>query len=98
MIYTQLCNFMLFLFNCLHTKLFNQPFDIMVKVFVNDSGDRRSIPGRVIPKTQKIVFDASLLNTLHYKICGKWSTAGKDIVPSLYFGVVALDERAFGLP
>ena len=27
-----------------------------------------SIPGRVIPKTQKIVFDASLLNTQHYKV------------------------------
>ena len=27
-----------------------------------------SIPGRVIPKTQKIVLDASLLNTQHYKV------------------------------
>ena len=25
-------------------------------------------PGRVIPKTQKIVLDASLLNTQHYKV------------------------------
>ena len=25
------------------------------------------IPGRVIPKTQKVVLDAALLNTQHYK-------------------------------
>ena len=35
----------------------------MVRVFDNDPGDLGSIPGRVIPKTQKIVLDASLLNT-----------------------------------
>ena len=27
-----------------------------------------SIPGRVIPKTQKMVLDATLLNTQHYKL------------------------------
>ena len=31
-------------------------------------GDRGSIPGRVIPETQKIVFDAALLSTQPYKI------------------------------
>ena len=36
---------------------------IMVRVFANGSGDRGSIPGRVILKTQKMVFDAALLNT-----------------------------------
>ena len=40
----------------------------MVKVFVNGSGDLSSIPGRVIPKTKKMVLDATLLNTQHYKI------------------------------
>ena len=34
----------------------------------NGSGDLGSIPGRVIPKTQKMVLDASLLNTQHYKV------------------------------
>ena len=29
----------------------------------NGPGDRGSIPGRVIPKTQKMVLDASLLNS-----------------------------------
>ena len=32
------------------------------------SGDRVSIHGRIIPKTQKMVLDASLLNTQHYKV------------------------------
>ena len=40
----------------------------MVKVFANGSGDQGSIPGRVIPKTQKMVLDTSLLNTQHYKV------------------------------
>ena len=31
-------------------------------------GDLGSIPGRVILKTQKIVLDATLLNTQHYKV------------------------------
>ena len=35
------------------------------EVFTNGSGDLSSIPGRVIPKTQKMVLDASLLNTRH---------------------------------
>ena len=39
----------------------------MVRVFANDPGDMGSILSRVIPKTQKIVLDASLLNTQHYK-------------------------------
>ena len=39
-----------------------------VRVFANGPGDQGSIPGRVIPKTQKMVLDASLLNTRHYKV------------------------------
>ena len=38
----------------------------MSRVFANGLG--RSIPGRVIPKTQKMVLDAALLNTQHYKV------------------------------
>ena len=33
------------------------------RVFANDPGYRGSFPGRVIPKTQKMVLDISLLNT-----------------------------------
>ena len=55
----------------------------MSRVFANGPGDQSSIPGRVIPKTRKMVLDANLLNTQHYKvgIKGKleqsweWSTA-----------------------
>ena len=41
---------------------------MMVRVFANDPGDLCSVLGRVIPKTQKMVLEATLLNTLHYKI------------------------------
>ena len=41
---------------------------IMVRMFANGLGDQGSIPGRVIPKTQKMVLDASLLNTQHFKV------------------------------
>ena len=36
-------------------------------MFDNGPGDRRSVPSRVIPKTQKRVLDTSLLHTHHYK-------------------------------
>ena len=53
---------------------FSKTFDsaeyisIMVRVFANGPGDLGSIPGRVIPKTFKMVLDTSLLNTQHYKV------------------------------
>ena len=40
----------------------------MSRVFANGLGDQGSIPGRVIPKTQKMVPDATFLNTQHYKV------------------------------
>ena len=40
----------------------------MVWVFANGPRDLGSILGGVIPKTQNIVLDASLLNTQHYKV------------------------------
>ena len=47
-------------------------FKIVVLIlFVNKyhyQRDRGSIPGRVIPKTQKMVLNATLLNTQHYKV------------------------------
>ena len=42
--------------------------DLMITVSANGLGDRDSIPGRVIPKTQKMVLDVALLNTQHYKV------------------------------
>ena len=41
-----------------------------------------SIPGQVIPKTQKIVLEASLVNTQHYKVWIKGSNTGKGVGPS----------------
>ena len=38
------------------------------RVFTNGLGNEGSIPGQVIPKTQKMVLDAALLNTQHYKV------------------------------
>ena len=45
--------------------------DYIRRVFANGLGDLSSIPRRVIPKTQKMVLDASLFNTQHYKVCIK---------------------------
>ena len=46
----------------------NRPIGLMSRVFANAPGDRRSIPGEVIPKTQKLVLHAALLSTQHYKV------------------------------
>ena len=72
----------------------------MVIVFANGPGDRDSIPGWVMPKTQKVVLDASLINTQHYKvqIKSKWSYTGKGERLLQYLGVLAIEKGAFGLP
>ena len=41
---------------------------MMLRVLANDPGHLGSIPGRVIPKTKKILLDASLLNIHPYKV------------------------------
>ena len=38
------------------------------RLFVNGPGDQGSIPGRIIPKTLKMVHDTSLLNLQQYKV------------------------------
>ena len=40
----------------------------MSRMFANSLEDWGSIPDRVIPKTQKMVLDATLINTQHYKL------------------------------
>ena len=57
---------------------------LVVRVFANGPGDLGSVPGRVIPKTQKMVLDASLLNTQHYKvrIKGKVEQSREGVAPS----------------
>ena len=57
--------FSIFCWICFH---YLPDIGLAVRVFANGPGDLGSIPGRVIPKTQKMVLDASLLNTQHYKV------------------------------
>ena len=57
----------------------------MSRVFTNSLGDQGSVSGQVIPNTQKMLLDATLLNTQHYKVRIK----GK---------LVAIEKGAFGSP
>ena len=69
-------------------------------VFANGLGDQSSILGRIIPKTQKMVLDSSLLSKQSYKIRIKgkveqsreWSSALS------YHRVAAIEKGAFGSP
>ena len=63
-------------------------------------GDQGSIPGRVIPKTQKMVLDAALLSTQHYKvrIKGKVEQSREWSSTPLHLGVVAIEKGAFESP
>ena len=45
--------------------LIQEELDKYIFASINGPG---SVPGRVILKTQKMVLDASLLNTQHYKV------------------------------
>ena len=67
-------------------------------MFTNGPGGRGSILSRVIPKRPKIVLDAALLNTQHYKLLIKVSGAiqGMKQHPPLNLGVVVIEKRAFG--
>ena len=55
-------------------------FGLEGRVFANGLGDLSSIPGRVIPKTLKMVLDTYLLNIQQYKvrIKGKVAIQGKE--------------------
>ena len=53
----------------LHTLYIHiQLIGLVGRMLANVPGDRVSIRGRDIPKTQKMVLDTSLLNTKYYKI------------------------------
>ena len=58
-------------FDVLFNYIYNRLIGLEGKVFANDPGDPSSIPGRVIPKTLKVVLDTSLLNTQQYEVCIK---------------------------
>ena len=56
----------------------------MNRVFANGPGDRGSIPVQIIPKTQKMVLDAALLNTQYHKVMikGKVENPGNGVASS----------------
>ena len=76
---------------------FKPDIGIMVRVFAYGPGDLGSIPDWVIPKTLKMVLDASLLNTQHYKVRIKGKVE-KSRERSSALGVVAIKKVAFGSP
>ena len=54
----------------------------MSRVFANRPRDRGSISGRVIPKTQKMLLDATLLSIIWHGSRVKWSNPGNGVAIS----------------
>ena len=72
-----------------------------VRVFANGPANQGSITGRVIRKNQKMVLDASLLNTPHYKVWIKGKveqSRERSSILRLHLDVVAIEKGAFGSP
>ena len=61
----------IFCISCIIIIIINRLIGLVGRVFANGPVDLGSIPGRVIPKTLKMVLDTSLLNTQQYKVCIK---------------------------
>ena len=53
---------------CCLTQPTLRAMGLMSRVLATGPGDLGSIPGRVIPKTLKMVLDTYLLNTQQYKV------------------------------
>ena len=69
----------------------------MNRVFANGPGDLSSISGQVIPKTQKMLLNAALLNIQHYKLHIKGKVKqSRELSSTLNLGVVAIEKGAFG--
>ena len=64
----------------------------MIRVFANDPGQRGLIPGRVIPKTLKMVLDVSLRNTQHYEVWIKGKSRENSIVLPRHVSLVAFEK------
>ena len=54
----------------------NEAVGLISRTFANGRGDSGSNLGRLIPRTKKIVLDATLLNSQHYKGRTNWSNPG----------------------
>ena len=70
----------------------------MNRVFAFGPRDRGSIPGRVILKTQKMVLDTFLLNTLHYNVRIKVKTEqSRELSSALPYASVAPSTTSVSL-
>ena len=69
---------------------------VVGRVFANGLGEQGSIPGWVIPKTQKMVLDAACLtlSTIRYMSRVKWSNPGKGVV----FSPTSIEKGIFRSP
>ena len=70
----------------------------MVRVFINGPGGQGLIPGRIIPKSQKMVLDASLLNTQYYKVAIKGKveqSRERRSIPALHLSVIANEKGEY---
>ena len=72
----------------------------MSKVFAYSLEDRGSIPGRIIPNTQKMEPDTELFNTLiiMYRSRVKWNNPWNGVAPPLHLDVIAIEKGALGSP
>ena len=73
------------------------PIGIMVRVFANGPEDWGPIPGRDIPKTQKMVLMPSSL-TLSIKRYGSrvsGAIQGKEYCSSFHLSVITIEKRVF---
>ena len=79
--------------------MFYQAISLMSKVLGNGLGDQGSIPGWVIPKTQEMILDATLLKTQHYKVRIKGKVEqSREWSSTLPHGVVAIEKGLFRSP
>ena len=77
----------------------NRLIGLVNRVFANSLGGLCSIPGRVIPKTLKMVLDTSLLYTQQYKVGNKGKVEqSRERSSALPTVAVAIKKVAFWLP
>ena len=79
-----ICRFPLFIISIAHFSMTNCISTALVdKVLGNGSGDWSSIPGRVIPKTQKwyLIPPCLTFSIIKYGSRVKWNNRGKGVVP-----------------
>ena len=75
----------------------NSSWGLVDRVFANIPEDWRSIPGRVIPKTQKMVLDSALLNTQSYNVQTNGKVLqSKERSSALLYISGAFEKGAFG--